>query len=124
MTGAHGAGQLPEHRPQRVRWVQAVIAIREYQQRRHRIDPPRAQPQHIQRRLIRPMQILNHHHRRRPPIQLVHQRTRHLVWLAAGFDLLAQLAFYDSSDVNSGPSGRGVNSGSHVAHNTRTAPPA
>ena len=49
------------------------------------------------------MQILNHHHRRRPPIQLVHQRTRHLVWLAAGFDLLAQLAFYDSSDVKQGP---------------------
>jgi len=49
------------------------------------------------------MQILNHHHRRRASIQLVHQRTRHLVWLAAGFDLLAQLPFDRPSDVKQRP---------------------
>jgi hypothetical protein len=71
--------QLSEQDPQGMRAVELVVAIADDHQRRHRLHPAGEQPQDVERRLVRPVHVLEHEHGRDPRAQLARQRHHHRV---------------------------------------------
>jgi hypothetical protein len=71
--------QLAEHDPERVRWGELVVAVAGDDQARNRLDPPREQPQHVKRRLVGPVHVLEHQDGRRPGLQLPREGAHELV---------------------------------------------
>ena len=54
------ARQRAEHHAQRVRAVEFVVAVGGDHERRQRLDPARQQPDDVERRLVGPVQVLEH----------------------------------------------------------------
>jgi hypothetical protein len=71
--------QLTKEDPERMGTVEPVVAVAGHDQGRHRLHPAGQQPQDVEGRLIRPVHVLEHKHRRGPRAQLVRQRRHHLV---------------------------------------------
>ena len=67
-------GELAEHDPQRVSAVELVVAVGRQHQRRDRLDAASEQAHDVQRGLVGPVQVLQHHDARRPAAQLRRQR--------------------------------------------------
>ena len=110
------AAELPEHRAECVLPRELVVAVRRKYERRHRRHPADEHPEHVERSLVRPVKILEHECRR-SPCQLAQKRSRDLVRLRALFDERLHLAAgLRRRRPRTGPSGRGVNSGSHAPH--------
>ena len=68
------AGQAAEDRAQRVVDAQRVIAERDHQDGGQRVDPPSEVTQHVQRRPVRPVRVLDDEHGRREPTSLLDGR--------------------------------------------------
>jgi len=54
--------------------AQLVVAIGRDHQRTHALDTPSEQPQYVQGRFVGPVDVLDYHDRRPPPLELVAQR--------------------------------------------------
>ena len=91
--------QLAEHEPQRVRRVELVVAVRRDSQSRHGLDPATHDPDHVERRFVRPVQILQDDERRSPGCQLVHERSCDLVGFRPGLHEPCELATRQPDDV-------------------------
>ena len=114
------AGQVPEYYPQQVRPVELIIAVAEHQQHRDGADPAGEHPDHVQRRRVRPVHVLEDH-RRRLARQQGEQRRR----LVVGGDAEGGRVAADSAgQLVHRPHRPGVNRGSQWAHSTRAAGPA
>jgi hypothetical protein len=94
------ARQLTQRHAQRVPTVQLVVAVAGDQQRRDARDPPAAQPQHVERRLVGPVHVLEHDDRR--PAQLAQERRGHDVRRCALRHRRGELAAGDRADVLQG----------------------
>jgi hypothetical protein len=90
--------EVSEHDPQRVRGPELVVAVRHEHERGQALDPPAEQPQEIEGRLVRPVQILEHEHSGLYP-ELVEERADHLVRPRASFHQATQLAAGRLGDV-------------------------
>jgi hypothetical protein len=84
------ARQRAEHQPQRVRAVELIVAVGGDHKRRQRLDPARQQPHDVERRLVGPVQILEHDDR--GSAQLGRQRGREVTRRRAVRDQLGELA--------------------------------
>ncbi len=84
-------GQLPQHEAEWVSAVQLVVPVAGDDQRRHTPHPPRQQAQHVERGLVRPVKILQHHRAHPRPAQLGEQRGGDLVRLRAARHELFQV---------------------------------
>jgi hypothetical protein len=114
-------GQLAEHDPQRMRAVELVVAVGREHQRRDRLDATGEQAHDVQRGLVGPVQVLEHHDARSPLGQLRGQRGDELGGRGALRDDGAELAAASSAMSANGPSGRGVYSASHAPQSDRIA---
>ena len=86
---ARARGELAEHDAERMRAVELVVAVARDDQRRHRLDATAKQPQHVERGLVRPVQVLEHEDGRSVRLQFARQRRHDLVRLhSARHDLL------------------------------------
>ena len=56
--------ELAEHRPERMRPFELIVPIRDRDKSRQAAQAARQKPQHVQRRLVRPMRVLDHENRR------------------------------------------------------------
>ena len=72
--------------------VELLVAVAGDDERRHRFGPAGHQPQHVKRRLVRPMDVLEHQDRRRRRLELAQQRCRDVVRLRPPFDVILELA--------------------------------
>ena len=70
---------LAEHDPDGMPRIQRLVAVAQDDEHRGRRDPAGHQPEHVERRLVGPVKILHHHHRRFAPAQFVDQRRCDLV---------------------------------------------
>jgi hypothetical protein len=93
------AHELAQHEPQLLGTIELVIAITGQDQGRDRADPSRQHRDHVERRLVGPMHVLEHDHRRHPASELPQQRRRHLVRLRRARDELLELAADRLGDV-------------------------
>ena len=84
--------QLAEHGPERVGAVELVVAIARDHQSRDRLDPTGEQPQDVERRLVRPVHILEHEHGRCAFAELTSQRRDDLMRNRAARDTLLEVA--------------------------------
>jgi hypothetical protein len=55
-----------EHHPKRMGAIELVVSVAENDERRDRIDPAANQPDNVERRLIRPLDVVEDEDRRRP----------------------------------------------------------
>jgi hypothetical protein len=83
--------QLAKQEAQLRRGVDLVVAEAADGQGRHRSDPRGKQRDHVQGRLVSPVEILDHEQRGRPGAELGKQRAGHLVRSSPGVHQLAQL---------------------------------
>jgi hypothetical protein len=83
--------------------AQLGLAIAHQQRRRERFDPSTHQTQHIQRRVVRPVDIFEHHDRRRARLELSHQRRGNVERSRVGLHQLLELAARALGDVDEGP---------------------
>ena len=84
--------EFAEHLPERVKAAQLGLAIAHEQRHWQRLHASGEQAQQIERRVIRPMSVLEHEDRRRPPSKLAHQRSGEVEGSRPGVDRLRQLA--------------------------------
>ena len=75
------------------------------QQRRQRVDSPGDETHDVQRRVVGPVQILEHEHRRDSRPQLLDQCHRYIWRAGRPLNPLAQLAARDTRDVKQRPKG-------------------
>ncbi|MCI0346621.1 MAG: hypothetical protein L0221_14445, partial [Chloroflexi bacterium] len=87
----HGR-DLPEHHPQRIARSELVVAKRPDEHGRDLVDPPKRQTGNVERRRIRPMEILEHDDRDRGSAQIAQQGLGRLVRLRADVKGTRQLA--------------------------------
>ncbi len=95
--------ELAEHLPQRVQPTELGVPIAGDQHHRKRPHPTPQQPQHIERRLVCPVHVLQHDDRRRAPRQLPEERPRDLVRQRPVHDQLLQLAADGLRDIQERP---------------------
>jgi hypothetical protein len=88
---AGGPGQLADDSLQWSGVCGLVVADADYQYRRRRPDATTCVPQQVQRRLVGPVQILEHDHMRALP-QLGHECCEHLEGRRAAAERLEHLA--------------------------------
>ena len=110
--------QLADHEPKRMRPVQLVVPVGGDDQGRNLLHSAGEQPQHVERGLVRPVHILEHEDGRSPGRQLSHECRYDLVRLPIRNNVL-ELAADALGDDESGPSGRGVKSGSQPPQRIR-----
>ena len=79
------------------------LAIAHQQRRRKRFDAATEKPQHVERRVVSPMHVLEHQDRRRTRLQLSHQRRGDLERPRARLDELLELAAGGRGDVDERP---------------------
>ena len=80
--------------------VQLVVAVAGHDQRRHRLDAAAQQRQHVERRLVGPVQILQDDDGARPRAGLAGDHRHHLVRLRARVEEVAQLTAGLVGDVD------------------------
>ena len=68
------AREHAEQALERVAGIDLVVAVREHQQSAGRLDPARGVREDVERRVVRPVQVLDHEHGRRLGRQLLQQR--------------------------------------------------
>ena len=95
--------QLAERDAQRVVALELVVAVGDRDERRHRRDPACEQAEQVERRLVGPVQVLEHDDRWRAPPQLVEQRGQHVARPGAALDEVGQLAACLGGDVEQRP---------------------
>ena len=100
--------------------MQLVVAIGRDDEHRQRIDAPCEQAQHVERRAVGPVQILEHQDRR-TVAQGLPQRAHDRAGGRAAGDHARELSPVSSAMSTNGPSTRGVCSASHPPASTRTA---
>ena len=83
--------------------VQLGVAIAHEQRGRQRFNPATQQPEHIERRVVRPVHVLEHQDRRRARPQLPHERCRHIECARVSLHELLELAARVLGDVEEGP---------------------
>ena len=99
--GLFSPGKLTQYDTQHVRRVQLVVPIRRQHQRGSRgFQAPTDQGEHVERGLVRPVQVIEDENRRRVPAQLADQRSRDLVRLHVHVDGLVELASGLRRDVD------------------------
>ena len=59
-----------------MRAIELVVAVAGEHERGNGLDLAREQPQHVERRLVGPVEVLEHEDRRAAPAQLADQRRR------------------------------------------------
>ncbi|HEY1275473.1 MAG TPA: hypothetical protein VGF25_11200 [Thermoleophilaceae bacterium] len=74
--GHGGAAQVPQGHPHGMGAVELLLPVRRDDERRQRRDPPGQQTQQVEGRLVGPVEILDHEHRRAPAAELLRQRRR------------------------------------------------
>ena len=115
--------ELTEHDPERVGGLQRVVTITGDDQRRNRFDPTTDQPQDVERRLVGPVNVLEHDDSRRPLVELAQQRARDLMRLAAPPGELLERATHGLGDIEQRPQGarseQRIASTPEDAHRTR-----
>jgi hypothetical protein len=92
-------GQLSEHERERVDAVELVVAVAGEDEGGHALDLAGQQAQHVERRLVGPVEVLEHEHGRAPPGQLPHERAGDLVRPGFPGDELLELAAGQLRDV-------------------------
>ena len=115
--------QLAQDERQRVRAVELVVAIAGEHERGDRVDLARQQAQHVERRLVGPVQVLEHEDRRAAPASSRISAAVTSCGLASRETSSASSPPVASATSNSGPSGPGVRSPSQAPHRTRAASP-
>jgi hypothetical protein len=98
--------ELPEEDPERVAAVELVVAVAGQDQRGSGLDPASKQSQNVARRLVGPMDVLEHQDRR-PLLELRHQRSRELMRRRAALDQLSELPARDLGHVQQRSQGAG-----------------
>src|SRR5204862_7279931 len=71
--------ELAEHDPQERRALELVVTVRTEDERRERLQPAAEQPQDVERRLVGPVEVLEHEDRRGAAAQLLGQRRDELM---------------------------------------------
>ena len=92
MRDSRRPDELPQHDPQRVGVAKLIVAEGRQHQGANRIDPTTKQSKDIERRLIGPMQILEHEHRRPTSCHLFGEHGHHLVRKTATIHEFLELA--------------------------------
>ena len=82
--------------------IELVVAVGENDQSRDRVDPATEQRDHVERRLVRPVQILEHQDRLFPRSEFADERCRDCLRLAAFLDDVTKLAPAGLRDVEQG----------------------
>ena len=115
--GALGEGgrltRATEHEPQRVTRVQSSSRS-SGRSRRGSCRCGGREANHVESRLVRPVDVLNHDNRRPAPAQLVDERRGHGVWHRVAAKEIPQGVARFRRDVWRGPSGCGVRSASQI----------
>ena len=75
-----GRCELTEHESQRVTRVQLLLPIAQGDHGADRLDAAGDEADHVERRLVRPVDVLDHDDRRPAPAQLFDERRGHGVW--------------------------------------------
>jgi hypothetical protein len=71
--------ELAQHAAQRMARLQLVVAVRRHDHGRHVRETAGEEPQHVEGRLVGPVDVLEHEDRRPPGAQLGDERRGHLV---------------------------------------------
>jgi hypothetical protein len=95
--------QLAEHDPERVGEVQLVVAVGGDHERGHGLDSPAEQPKDVQRRFVRPVEVLDDQDRRARGPQLAQELCGDRVWPGLPADELLQRAARLLGDVQERP---------------------
>ena len=112
---------LADHDPQRMPAIKLIVAVDHDHGGAHAFQTAGEQPEHIKCRFICPVRVVDHHNRRPASPELAPQRHRHIMRpLLPRRTSSASSPPTTSAMSSSGPSGRGVNSGSK--HPTAPAP--
>jgi hypothetical protein len=98
--------------------MQAVVAKAQSDESRDRLNPTHHQPDDIERGLVRVMKVLEHEHARGASAQLRDSAPATSWGRASLSTRIASSPPISAAGSSRGPSGRGVNSGSHVPHRT------
>ena len=105
---------------QRMARRRLAAAEREHQQRGQRGDPPPEHGDDVERRVVGPVQVLEHQHRRLA--QLGDQQRLDLVRRRAGRQGARERRRDSPARSRNGPSGRGIDRSSQAPQSTRAAP--
>jgi hypothetical protein len=84
------SAQVAEHGSQRIVRGEPVIAVGHDRQRVHGLGAPPQHHEHVERRLIGPVDVLQHDDRRALLLELLHERREAAGWLSAVLDHLAK----------------------------------
>jgi hypothetical protein len=95
--------ELAEHDTELAGGLDLVVAVGRDQRRGHRLHAPAEQAHEVERRLVRPVQVLEHEDRRRLAAELLAQGGHELVRLRAAADEACQLAAGRNGDVGERP---------------------
>ena len=98
-VGRVAARELAERDPQRVGAVELVVAVAGDEQRRDGRDATAEQAEHVERRLVGPVHVLEHDDRRLPLGELAQERRGDRVGRSAVGDGFRELAAGDRGDV-------------------------
>ena len=96
---ASAAAELAEHDPQLLGALELVISVAREHQRRHRGGRARQQHEHIERRLVGPVDILEHEHRGPAALEVPAQGRRDLMRTRSRLDERLELASDRGCDV-------------------------
>ena len=92
-------GQLAEHQREGVTAVELVVAVAGEDERGDALHLARQEAQHVERRLVGPVEVLEHEDARARPAQLADERTGDLVGSRLAGDQLLELAVSHLGDV-------------------------
>ena len=90
---------MPEQVTQRMGRVELVVAVRDDDQRRNVLDLAAEQLEHVERRLVGPVGVLDDKDGRRVRAKLTHECRRHVVADSRGPDGALELATHRLADV-------------------------
>ena len=113
-----GRGELAEQQPERV-VVGELVPVRGEHERLRAVDPPAEHAQHVERRLVRPVHVLQHGHRWHA--ELGRERERDLPRRAPASTRVANVPPTCGTRSMNGPSGVGVVSASQPPRSTRAS---
>ncbi len=94
------ACKLAKHDPKGMAVLEFVVAIGGHDERAEPVKPTAQQPEHVERGLVGPLQVLEHQHRRRRAFDIPRKRREHLVWEATAPHELVELATHGLGDVD------------------------
>jgi hypothetical protein len=97
--------ELTEHHSEGMPALELVVAVRGQDERGHGRNPPREEPQDVERRLVRGVHVLDDEDRRRARLELANERCRDLVRPRSRPCELLQLAARVLGDVEERPEG-------------------